>query len=406
MRFLLCRNIGSEIGQNSIETIKMILATGTSNFTAAPEHPMKEEIDRVMTAEELDQAFESMAKAFPSPVKCLENFRANHPDWSRRLDGNDPIYEIPLKAIEECCSSPRLPPGRNTRPPLFEKEQAEAEREFTAVCNRFHWVGCWKNNGVPFPLLKTVRIAAAQPFFEEMQFRPEQQQQLLSQDDRLEEIRSRSLGTVGWLLTDPQFLKEIAKLQVDYDGIPRAGRPSFPLKRVIVVPEGIKREVLQEFEQSLKTLLDRWGLIELITWDLPNPQGPMFPNVLPKDSVARPSHGVEVYIPNYFLLKGSDDLFLQARELQGLNANSQGIDASFAGNSHYETYGQMFRIMLIEKAIRQRFETLPRGAVDRIERSAAAALDLGIERVRCLRKWITRCQKGQRIHIKALCVKA
>ena len=49
--------------------------------------------------------------------------------------------------------------------------------------------------------------------------------------DRADQSRRRLRGGVGWLLTEPAFLHEVAAVRHLYEAIPAGGRPRFPLAR-------------------------------------------------------------------------------------------------------------------------------------------------------------------------------
>src|SRR5687768_14328534 len=60
-----------------------------------------------------------------------------------------------------------------------------------------------------------------------------------------------------------------------------AERPALPLGRVVALSTQWPGTALPlAFVEHLRLFLDRWGLTQLVTWDLPDPQGPPLPNVL------------------------------------------------------------------------------------------------------------------------------
>jgi hypothetical protein len=156
------------------------------------------------------------------------------------------------------------------------------------------------------------------------------------------------------------------------------------------------------FVEHLRLFLDRWGLIQLVTWDLPDPQGPLLPNVL-SEGPARPVHGVHLFLPLHYPLQGDDDLLGRVREFQRQQAIELGLPPTFAGIGHHTQYAQMFRLIHLDRAVRGRFDPRPpRGIVSVLEAAAASVLGIGEESVRRLWKWIRTCRRGERQTISRL----
>jgi len=223
-------------------------------------------------------------------------------------------------------------------------------------------------------------------------------------EDAFEATR-RLRGVAGWLLSDRGYLQEVVRLRDQYIQVPVVSRTSFPLGRTSSAPNG-DPENASQFITALREFLDRWGLMFLSSWGLPTPQGPLLPDYLPAGAPARPTHGIYVYIPMHYRLKGDDGIQAKIEEYQKQAAVKLGIDPSFAGLAHFQTYEQMFRVVHLERSIRRRFENSRRGLVAAIEAAVAADCHLSIERVKRLRKLIAKCQRGGRARIKALHVKS
>ncbi len=338
-----------------------------------------------------------------SPVRNtageLAEFRRCYPAWAARFTGDEPVYSIPLPAIE-CLARP----VRTDGPPLFDAPTAEAERAFTRWCEANHLVGVQIDGPISFPFLSVGRseLGAGIAAFNWSVAQVDTIRGLLTAGD---ETRRRLRGVIGWLLTEPMFLAQVGEVRCLYEAVPATARPRFPLGRLLLAPNADGGEPFRAFTEGLVRLLDRWGLMNLASWDLPNPQGPFLPNLLPEGSPARPAHGVWVYVPVHYPLQGDDVLQRQIVGFQRSEVAALGIDPSFAGNSHHETYERMFRVVHLERTIRSRFDHPPRGLVERIEAAAEAAIHLSAERVQRLRKMIARCQAGRRASVKELRVR-
>ena len=129
----------------------------------------------------------------------------------------------------------------------------------------------------------------------------------------------------------------------------------------------------------------------MLSWDLPEPQGPMLPAQLPTDAPAMPKHGLHLVLPLHYPLTGTDDLLHQIRQQQVSLAQAKGLSPSMAGLPHYEVYGQMLEVDFLEKTIRSRYgkPKSPRGLVTIMEYVIAETLGLSEHQVQKLRKGIS-----------------
>lgn len=342
----------------------------------------------------------------PSPLPRWTNHALGaiwdrYPLWASALPADVPLYAIPELAL-----APDLLGS------FFTSNSLEAEREYGRVC-REHWiVGTWGSNVVSFPLLN---VKDARP-----------DQFTLNESDRkwlgwskahvaavqillgrLDGTSDRLRGIVGWLLTEPAFLDQIRQLREDYESLAVHERPQFPLGRVLADRIGGPDDVPEKvriFGSRLREFLNRWGLTQMATWDLPAPQGPLLPSELPNGAVALPEHGIHLVIPLHYPLAGDDAILARVRELQRGQAASLGLDEGFGGIAHIDQYAQMFQLIHLERSIRSRFPTPPpRGLITAIE--SAACEHLGIENARSVRRlqdWIRRCRAGERNQIPRL----
>ena len=109
-------------------------------------------------------------------------------------------------------------------------------------------------------------------------------------------------------------------------------------------------------------------------------------------------------LPTHYPLTGTDDLLHQFRQQQASLAQEQGLGASAAGLRHFDVYGQMLEVDLLERTILSRYgkPKRPRGLVTVMELSIAEALGLSSHQVQKLRKGIAACRKGKRTTVKWL----
>jgi hypothetical protein len=202
--------------------------------------------------------------------------------------------------------------------------------------------------------------------------------------------------------------EHVESLRADYSSLPLTDRPNFPLNSVVSVGDASNTRTempatTSEFARKLWQFLDLWGLRSLVTWDFPEPQEPLLPNLLP-EGPARPAHGIHLFIPIHYPMKGNDDLLGQVREYQRQKAIELGLPPGFGSISHHAQYAKIFQLIHLDLAVRSRFrDRPPRGFVSALE--AAATFCTGIESqesVRRLWKWIRACRRGDRRTIPQL----
>ena len=150
------------------------------------------------------------------------------------------------------------------------------------------------------------------------------QQQILAIEqgvERTSKMQARLKGYAGWLVLIPD--SERCKTNWHCGGtlLERRRQASFPLKRSIKIPDlgqGMVKasEATANFQQDINGFLDHWGLIGMATWDLPEPQGPLIPALLPANAPAMPSHGLHIFLPIHFPLTGADSLLSEIQEEQ------------------------------------------------------------------------------------------
>jgi len=88
----------------------------------------------------------------------------------------------------------------------------------------------------------------------------------------------RAQSIAGRLACKPQYVEDLYQLRNSWEELPGTVRPGFPLRRPEVLPSSsscIPAEVLPigDFMHQLISFLDKWELIQLTTWHLPEPQG-------------------------------------------------------------------------------------------------------------------------------------
>jgi hypothetical protein len=331
----------------------------------------------------------------------LTAFRQKYPGWLESLEPKGAVYRLPREAVEGLKKPP------TTRSPILTRTEAEVELAFCDLCQDSHAIGFWNGN-----FIKASYFLRPDPVPRALVQKMNWTSRMVATVEQLvvktDSIASRLKGYVGWLVTDPVFIQARDELSAQWLALPAGERP-YPITRAIRVPEQpaegqIATHDLVSFQQSLNSFLDHWGLTRMMTWDLPEPQGPMLPAVLSTDSPAMPKHGLHMVLPIHYPLTGTDDLLHQIREQQAHLAQEYGLDTSMAGLPHFEVYGQMLEVDLLEKTIRSRCGKpgRRRGLVTTMESVIAVTLGRSLAQIQKLRKGIAACRAGKRSQIKWL----
>jgi hypothetical protein len=322
-------------------------------------------------------------------------FRNAHPDWPIAASP-DPLYaltEAPLR---------RLKRGTRREPPLIDRRSLAAEHDFAALCGHHHAVGTWDGHIVQFPLLRPTNGPATGLPVSPWGGKTAQTLRAEGLSAEVDGLHLRLRGVVGWLLTEPEFLSGICGLREQWRLLPDLQRPAFPLGRRVIVRE--TGADLDAFGDALLAFLDRWSLTRLVTWDLPEPQAPRLPELLPADSPLRPVRGVHITLPLHYALARDDDLLRRIIAEQLHAVRELGVDESLAGLPHHQAYARMFDVLHLERTLGSRFpgRPTPRGLVSVVEQAAADQLGISPEQVRRHRKAVALCRKGQRQRVRWL----
>jgi hypothetical protein len=127
----------------------------------------------------------------------LAELARRHPAWAARFTGNEPVYCIPLPAIERLAR-----PIRASGPPLFDAATVEAERAFTQAREENHVAGVWADGPISFPFLSAARAELGAAPFNWSSTQINTARALLAAGD---ETRRWLRGVIDWLLTEPAF---------------------------------------------------------------------------------------------------------------------------------------------------------------------------------------------------------
>lgn len=215
--------------------------------------------------------------------------------------------------------------------------------------------------------------------------------------------RATSLGinnSAPRLVTDSTFLAAREALRATWQALPEAERPCFPLRRAIrgLRLQGAMRAspARTDFQVCLEAFLDRYGLLNMATWELPDPAAPLLDG-LPKAPHLLAGRPVQIAVPAHFRLLGTDDLHGLVQDLQRRQTQAAGLDPSCVGPRSVETYARLFEIDHYRGIADGRYGHSPRpkGYVNRLHEALATYLDISLDHFRMLHRALTGFLRGE-----------
>jgi hypothetical protein len=338
------------------------------------------------------------------PDRDWEIFRRTHEGWLARFEA-DPLYHLPEAAIA------RLEWPSPGHPALLDAEAAAAERGLLALCCLYHAVGFGAAGPIAYPYLDPSPRRSLRELYPEMDWTEADWADVELGEGKSAVANRRLKGYAGWLVTEPLFLEATAALKARWHGLPDGLRPAFPLRRTEPTlgsadeaePQTFPEEVAR-FAADRDAFFDRWSLLGLASWDLPEPQGPLFPSLLAAGAPALPRHGLHIVLPLHYPLAQDDDLLRQILGLQRRFAADRGIDRTAAGLPHHGAYSTILEVEHWERVVTGRYGrgARRRGFVGLVVEAVAEAIGREVNLVVKWRKAISACRRGERSKIKAL----
>jgi hypothetical protein len=323
------------------------------------------------------------------------SFREQHECWLERYaPGADVLYRLP-DAITTTLVRP-LEHGR----PILSDADCSAERAFDALCSKFNAEGVYRNQHVPYSYLKPPVPALSLEEFCSNGFAAEHYPRIQAGFKHLNELSARLKGYIGRLLADPTFRASAQELRRAWQDLPDAERPGLPVRRAMEAPwsEDAKSagRALTDFQGCFEAFLDRYGLLGMATWDLPDPAGPLLDG-LPKAPHLLAGRSVLLALPAHFHVQGADDLTQMVRKLQHQQIQHAGLDPSCVGPRAAESYGRMLEIDHFSRVAGSRYGQSPRpkGFVARLHEALADCLGIGLEHFRTLHRALARFLRGK-----------
>jgi hypothetical protein len=333
-----------------------------------------------------------MAEIPPSLIDMWQHrwtaFRHDHAGWlARHEQPGRVLYRLP-QAIRDSLSQPLLH-GRV----LLQPTDVAAEQDFDSFCVGFHAEGMDQNRPVSYPLLQPLPMRLSATVFKKCGL-PCNAGGLIEGTNAADELRLRSKGYIGRLVTDRLFVRGRDELRTAWLALPDAERPAFPLSRTIV---SVRRssQAVADFLTRLVDFCDRYGLLRLVSWELPDPVGPLLPaSGLPPHILG--ARGVVIGLPTHFAPANQEELPKRIASAQQDRIRRTGLDPTCLTPRAAETYAHLFEIEHYTQVVEGRYGTPPRpkGFVGRVDEALMGHLSIGQEHLRCLRKSLRAFHRG------------
>ena len=330
-------------------------------------------------------------------------FCSEHGQWWSHVGSNSPIYTIPqavTDGLRHACPSAKLFRARKS---LLSTQEGTAEHAFLAVCEGHapDVVGVW--NGCPIHYAPFARAAIPQVPQEVMRklkwdaFGPLDTFNASGPEaaKKSDVVRHQQVGYAGSLTFDRNYQAEKAALRERWASLAqllpwplRANTheqspvPGAAVAAALALPEEAAR-----FVEGMGQFLRKWKLAQMVTWDLPLPQGPLagVPLGLARH-VLGPEQIVDAY-PTYYDIPSNTPVREDIRDQQRLAAKRAGIGTEHpltdisARKDRPSTPEAAFRMWFVERTVRHRYGAR-RGLVARLDSAFAAIFGITIERVR------------------------
>lgn len=192
--------------------------------------------------------------------------------------------------------------------------------------------------------------------------------------------RRQLLAYVGWLVTNPIYLEERDQLRELSNScrLPVV----FPVRAPVNLPAsypGEGRPLPDQdrlFGQRVEAFLTRWCLMELVTWDLPFPQGPLL-GLVGTGRVLETvlGKGAVLFVPWHFRVHAKAEVLeelYKAQRQTGRESPTRFMEQDRWPVEHIETYAKLFLVRHFRSAVASRYSlTSHRDRVGQINRALA-----------------------------------
>lgn len=283
---------------------------------------------------------------------CWQTFQEMHGEWfAKRERESEWVY--PLRLEEQVR-------GVYQSSAALSDADVSAEEAYWDLCRRFGAVTWGKGVPLKSPIMHKAVLNPPDDKFD-----PQLLQLMLSLGWTEHHVRAvpqlirgadhaleRTWSIAGRCICQQEFLDQLESLKSLWRKLPQNVRPNFPFAlmpesgaapqsgRKITHPQRI------EFYSQLQQFLNHWKLMQLTTWDLPEPQG-----LVTIDPVSFSRGELSSTIPPSFPLQREDELSPTLATAHDHRARAQGIDDL----TKFETYAQIWKINFFDAILQRRY---------------------------------------------------
>lgn len=320
-------------------------------------------------------------------------FNARCSLWvSSRLQENSVIYRLPAFVLPTL----QLTLGLSV-------DDVSAERQFDELCLRFRAVAVCNDRPIPYRWLLPAPAPFPKKCIEAMRnlgWTEEQIRKIPQMVQIADDISERVQSIAGRRVCTPEFLVDRDRLRVEWAALPDNHRPQLPLPRTPKLSQLVgwlrateASQALGAFLRTFDDFCERWHLLGMATWDLPDPMGPMWPEM-----TAKPQSGADDALvlrsPHDFPILDSDRVGLIAREQHEQSAKDHGV----TDLRRWQTYARLLEIDHWERVLGMRYGDYkwPRNRTNFLESTIGELIHRDAERVQKHRKELRALKLGRR----------
>jgi hypothetical protein len=227
------------------------------------------------------------------------------------------------------------------------------------------------------------------------------QRELQKLEPQIDSVRRRLLGYVGFLTFNRQYQAEKEIMRVRWVALP--DRPPLPIHANVhdqpatpSLPEALAScyplsSEVGSFLDDLGRFQRKWQLQQMVTWDLPLPQGPLTGMPLGVTANLLGPDQLVSALPAFYDPPSSEDERKTRRTQQRQAASMVGLSGNFplsglGGRGDAASAEEdAFRLWLIEKTVRTRYGS-PHGLTARLVVAFEDILGCGEDRIKQLRR--------------------
>lgn len=319
------------------------------------------------------------------------SFLHKHHDWFHtRLQEGELVYRFPSRALPQLAL-------------MFSLSDSDlaAEEEFDSVCLGIRAIGLSVSGPLACDYLLppfTARDADLLRRMGAFGWTSKEMDLAITVFHRSQNsLMPRMKAIAGRRISDPCFLHNRDEIRSIWKQLPPDERPALPLRKIAhpersTMPDGKPASAeLQAFFTQLDAFLRKWRLREMITWQIPLPEGFQWPDL----RTSKSEEGMVVFhTPPDFSLQETDKLGSIVSVEHQRSARAKNL----TDLKRWDTYARLLEIDHWQRVIHERYTACdrPRAFLTKLDDVLGAILFIDPERVKKLRWELRMLQAGKR----------